>query len=1137
MSNCSRNGRSSYSGISLPLRLILLLLLLLVWNEEQTVGLYTADALLRSEGGFIARFQSPNKLLLSNTRFLAPQSTPVVTIDAEARSINKAIISAFAPNITAANMEHLRLYLEANAGCMNQVNAVTLMHRCERYKQPLSTFLTRQQLLQLLASGPLSAQGIANILYSTHQIIAKRSLDQDCNEREKEKENARFVDEILTIVSKNLESSTEVFDSQAISNSLYGLRGISVDDDDDDDDDPVDKPLLITLSQLLTKIHQSVAVSGKYSMSAKGIGNAVLGFQSLSADDVPIIRQLVSRFAKYVRECYQPLDGQAIASIMIGLRSSSTECYEVNELIEAVVENVAYRRHSETRQRSGKRPTFKSKEISMILCGLQSTRKPSKSIEKLINTTLSTARRSRIWLSNGDEITAALTGLQRIGNNGQISKASIKYIIDSLQRLQQQRHHHFQSKRRNHNGEYSGTTYDERHQTRKNSSNSADCYMSQRQIATCIYAMQSMTTESAETRVLLQMLARTLTIELRGENMLDESNVARMIYGLQSMTCSPIGARDKAVRATLQIILSRLDRNTVSTFSGRHMAMITYGLKSMTSNTKEVRGLLSSLKTIATLPTSSMEAPDSRNQITNQNFAFILFGLQCMHSVEPSVRSYLREVLLRLTSVDDERQKHMKGQEIGMACFGLRLMSNYWPVVQSCILEIASRIDVARDRGEIVMNSGEMSMALNGLQSMKGRKSKNPANSDSEDGGKVAVHGDGFDVIEGLGIVSTQPKWVVLDEEEANWIPVSSAATESDSMNYDKLTRKDARTMQAEEHFGTLKGHERSIISLKTLLNSLYKVMRSRKSTLNFDQAASALYGFKGMSTDGMEGEEVALIIQELLEDIKMALTPSHKEKNVSISGRSVSAAFYGLQKMTCESGVVEELLIQLAYAIELVPVINGQLVGNVLLGMQNMDADSSVAVRMVLRALTAQVDKSKDHILMTGQNFGNALYGMKSMSSNSKEVRNLLSCIANLLKTSSTNMNGQNLGNALYGLQRMDESHDEVKLMLSALAHQLMTTTSKLSGLDIGMSLYGLRSMTGNRNSSLEVTILFGLLIQKIKMDPTLELKLGELSLAIIGVLRTSPWIRDDFLSTLASKTKDMSFITGTKGIVVNAK
>ena len=116
-------------------------------------------------------------------------------------------------------------------------------------------------------------------------------------------------------------------------------------------------------------------------------------------------------------------------------------------------------------------------------------------------------------------------------------------------------------------------------------------------------------------------------------------------------------------------------------------------------------------------------------------------------------------------------------------------------------------------------------------------------------------------------------------------------------------------------------------------------------------------------------------------------------------------------------------------------------------------------------------------------QNFGNALYGMKSMSSNSEEVRHLLSSIAHLMKTSNANMNGQNLGNALYGIQRMDETHDEVKLILSALAHQLMTTPSKLSGLDIGMSLYGLRSMAGNKNSS-QVTILFGLLINKIKME-----------------------------------------------------
>ena len=1134
MSSVRNNNRRRYRSSWL----LLLLFLLWGWNEEHRDGLCTVDALLCSS--MITRVSSARKLLLSTPRSLAAQSMQQVGAATDARSINKAIISAFTPsNITTADMEHLSMYLAANMDKMNQVNAVTLMHRCEKHKQPLSTFVTRQTLLQLLASGPLSAQGIANTLYSSHQLSMEYSWDPDCQEQGTKEENAKLIDEILTIVFNNLVSSTEVFDSQAISNSLYGLRGMSI---DKKDISLPDKPLFMTLSQLLAKIDQSVAISGRYSMSAKGIGNAVLGFQSLSADDVPIVRQLISRFAKYVRECYQPLDGQAIASIMIGLRSSSVECNEVNELIEAVVEHMTQRWHGEIGQRSDKRPALKSKEVSMILCGLQSTQKSTESVETLINTTLTIARKCRIWLNNGNEITAALTGLQRLGNDGLASRASIKYIIDSLQRLQRQ-HDHYHRKSRGAKHVYSKTDYDKKYQPQISHSTTMKCYLSQRQVATCIYAMQSMTTESQDTRVLLQMLARALTMELQ-DKFLEESNMAKMIYGLQSMTCSPVGTRDKAVRATIQIILSKLEKKATSSFSGRHIGMITYGLKCMTSNSKEVRGLLSALRTVTILPTShSMKEQDTYNQITNQNFAFILYGLQGMHSFEPHVRSYLRAVLSRLISVDnDGKQKHMSGQEIGMSCFGLRLLSNYWPAVQSCMIEIATRIDAARVKEQVVMDAGEISMALNGLQSMKGRKNRNPLKpgcdiiGNDSVGSKIAAHGDGFDVVEGLGIVSTQPKWVVMDEEEENWVPVPSAASESDSMNYDKLTRKDARRMYTEEHLGTLKGQEKSIISLKVLLNSLHKVMITRKRALSFDQAASALYGFRGMSTDGMEGEEVRAIIHTLLEDINVALDPPDKGSQPKINDRSVSAAFYGLQTMTCKSEIVEKLLIQLAYAVELVPVINGQLIGNVLLGMQNMDADSSMAVRMVLRTLTTQIEKSKDHILMTGQNFGNALYGMKSMSSNSEEVRHLLSSIAHLMKTSNANMSGQNLGNALYGIQRMDETHDEVKLILSALAHQLMTTPSKLSGLDIGMSLYGLRSMAGNKNSS-QVTILFGLLINKIKMDPTLELKLGELSLAIIGVLKTSPWIRDDFLSTLASKTKDMGFVTDTESIVVNTK
>ena len=110
---------------------------------------------------------------------------------------------------------------------------------------------------------------------------------------------------------------------------------------------------------------------------------------------------------------------------------------------------------------------------------------------------------------------------------------------------------------------------------------------------------------------------------------------------------------------------------------------------------------------------------------------------------------------------------------------------------------IAYRIDAARVTGQLVMEGKEISMALNGMQSMRGRGMRNRTNSVSNhkdsSNNEVSVQGNGFEIVEGLGIVSTQPKWVVLDEEEGTWVPVSAAAVESDMMNNDKLLRRDAR--------------------------------------------------------------------------------------------------------------------------------------------------------------------------------------------------------------------------------------------------------------------------------------------------------------------------------------------------------
>lgn len=75
-------------------------------------------------------------------------------------------------------------------------------------------------------------------------------------------------------------------------------------------------------------------------------------------------------------------------------------------------------------------------------------------------------------------------------------------------------------------------------------------------------------------------------------------------------------------------------------------------------------------------------------------------------------------------------------------------------------------------------------------------------------------------------------------------------------------------------------------------------------------------------------------------------------------------------------------------------------------------------------------------------------------------------------------------------------------------------------------MALYGLKSMD---HSSSEVRVILGALIFKIR-NSDVQFQLRELTLAIIGILKTSPWIKDDFLQVLAAKTPGMSMTTEAK-------
>jgi hypothetical protein len=170
---------------------------------------------------------------------------------------------------------------------------------------------------------------------------------------------------------------------------------------------------------------------------------------------------------------------------------------------------------------------------------------------------------------------------------------------------------------------------------------------------------------------------------------------------------------------------------------------------------------------------------------------------------------------------------------------------------------------------------------------------------------------------------------------------------------------------------------------------------------------------------------------------------------------------------------------------------------------------------------IIARAGAGSEYVL-SGQHIGNALWGLRNCTSSHEEVRDALGALAEKISESSAELNGQNIGNALYSLHAMSDHVPEVRQVLAALAHKLVLSSGSLSGLDIGMALYGLRDMDSNIP---EVRVILGALIHKIRTSDS-QLKLRDLSLAIVGVLKASPWVRDDFLSVLASKTPGMTYL-----------
>jgi conjugal transfer/entry exclusion protein len=81
-------------------------------------------------------------------------------------------------------------------------------------------------------------------------------------------------------------------------------------------------------------------------------------------------------------------------------------------------------------------------------------------------------------------------------------------------------------------------------------------------------------------------------------------------------------------------------------------------------------------------------------------------------------------------------------------------------------------------------------------------------------------------------------------------------------------------------------------------------------------------------------------------------------------------------------------------------------------------------------------------------------------MSSDSTEVRALLSALVPKVKSCGKALKAQHVGNALYGLQGMSSDSTEVRAMLSALVPKVKSCREALDTQEVGNALYGLQGM-----------------------------------------------------------------------------
>ena len=372
---------------------------------------------------------------------------------------------------------------------------------------------------------------------------------------------------LLNVLSEQLLSCREIFDGQAISNTSYGLKGMSVeteevrgiltaivktvkrgllnhsngkldarDERNDLDREDKENEGFFGGTRKGSKIPSTSSVSIR--MTPQGIGSAFIGLQGMSSSnsDVKIILSVLANCICQLTKGGESLDSQAVANILVGLKSSSSEHAEVREVLIALCKNL--------KKNVSIFKDIQPRELSMSLQGLQGMSSGHPQVDQLLEVLCdgldhrifdcksmeqsfhnnyiksnghNNNRNNGFEFKSGDEVGPALGGLKHMSAENMHMRRLLKHIgraikpggigtkppSNTVQIL---------------NSGIGGKT----------AKNVPGFYMNEQNIANSLYGLQSLDCRTEEVRTILSALAKEI---MAFDGTLSGRTIANSLYG------------------------------------------------------------------------------------------------------------------------------------------------------------------------------------------------------------------------------------------------------------------------------------------------------------------------------------------------------------------------------------------------------------------------------------------------------------------------------------------------------------------------------------------------------------------------------------------------------------------------------